>query len=187
MSGRSAAGPEVSSVVSEALAPGVDKSPGSGTTARGSQLSAGLAGARDCPSEAPSSLAGNISESEFVSSVGSVDSVSTGRSVSNGSSILVSKISDGRRIGHGMTDEQLMELVPRSVDGDAMSLGSVGHEIGRCNAPCVYAQTPRARCPSGLRCNFCHFPHTPGRNPARLPRRLSDSSPNGASEPTLSI
>eukprot|EP00959_Pyramimonas_sp_CCMP1952_P264960 5540536-Pyramimonas_sp.AAC.1 len=77
-----------------------------------------------------------------------------------------------------MSDEQLMELVPRSVDGAVMSLGSMGHEVGTCNAPCVYAQTPSVRCPSGLRCNYCHFPHAPSRNPARFSRRQPENSPD---------
>jgi len=60
----------------------------------------------------------------------------------------------------GLSEDELMRLVPRDEQGKMLSIGSVGHEEGTCK-PCVFAYNENKPCGNGLRCSFCHYQHPP--------------------------
>jgi hypothetical protein len=54
--------------------------------------------------------------------------------------------------------QALLEKVPVDQNGKEMSIGSIGHDEGRCRTPCAFAQREKG-CFRGSRCNFCHYHH----------------------------
>mmetsp|Transcript_114908 Transcript_114908/g.359485 ORF Transcript_114908/g.359485 Transcript_114908/m.359485 type:complete len:180 (+) Transcript_114908:50-589(+) len=50
----------------------------------------------------------------------------------------------------------LLQQVPRSVEGELLSVGSAQHEAGTCS-PCVF--WTRKCCTKGVHCSYCHYPH----------------------------
>jgi len=58
----------------------------------------------------------------------------------------------------GIDVEALLAQVPLGEDGEPMSIGSIGHATGDCQAACAFAQRARG-CANGMKCNFCHFSH----------------------------
>jgi len=65
--------------------------------------------------------------------------------------------------------EEVLLEVPRDEDGLPTSLGSLRHGLGDCR-PCAYFGSAQRPCLNGVRCLFCHLPHSPKRR-IRLCRR----------------
>lgn len=65
--------------------------------------------------------------------------------------------------------EELLLRVPRDEEGNPTSLGSLRHGLGDCR-PCAYFGSAQRPCLNGVRCQFCHLPHSPKRR-IRLCRR----------------
>lgn len=61
-----------------------------------------------------------------------------------------------------LSEEELIRLVPRGADGRLLSIGSLGHDEEGTNCkPCVFAYNEKKKCENGLKCPFCHYPHSP--------------------------
>eukprot|EP00916_Digyalum_oweni_P002590 GHVL01004715.1.p1 GENE.GHVL01004715.1~~GHVL01004715.1.p1 ORF type:complete len:295 (+),score=28.82 GHVL01004715.1:596-1480(+) len=52
--------------------------------------------------------------------------------------------------------KELIDLIPRSIDGNLLSVGSILHDLQQCRA-CAFFR--KGTCVNGVKCMFCHEPH----------------------------